>query len=111
MPEGIRPWGSLIRGGYGAGKFFVIFVFLLSARESAEVKGENHGRERTCVVIDRRIEGGLCCFIYTPVFTVSYGVSEGVASGMGKSSLSKFVLWRSKFCVALFLAFRFVLLW
>ena len=59
-----------MRGGYGPWEFFMIFALLLLARESPKWKGEIGRRERIRVAIDGRMEGGLCWFIYFPVFTV-----------------------------------------
>jgi len=57
-------------GNYGERKFFEMFVFPSSvARGSAEEIGDIHGRELTCIAIDRRMGGKLCCLcIYTCLY-------------------------------------------
>lgn len=60
-----------MRGGYELWEFFMIFALPLLAGKSPKWKGDIGRRERTRVAIDGRMEGGLCCFTYFLVFTVS----------------------------------------
>jgi len=59
-----------MRGDYRKQEFFEKHVLPFVSRESG--KKDKRGREKKCVATAGRIGDGLCWFIYTPVFTVSW---------------------------------------
>ena len=54
--------GSWMRRDYGKRGFYEMFVFILSARESAEERGDMGGGEWTSAAIKRRTGGRLRYF-------------------------------------------------